>query len=179
MLQRFKAGFGPDRIISHIILALLCVAGTWSGLFIWPDLAPNEGLALGSGYLALLLLVATLLIGPVNLLFKRSNPVNLNLRRDVAIWSGIGGLLHVFFGFQIYEGGQLLQYFFSSGANGTGLQWNLFGLNNLTGLIATIIMLALLLLSNQLSLRILKGKRWKFWQRFTYPLFALVGRCAR
>ena len=173
-VSKTRQTFGQDRIVTHVLLALTCAAGCGLAIGLEPTMTVDEALALGSGYIALILLAVTLLIGPINLLRKRSNPVNINFRRDVAIWSGIAGLLHVVFGFEVYEGGQILQYFFKSEAEGGGLQWNVFGLSNFTGLAATIIMVGLLVISNQISLKWLKGKRWKFWQRFTYPMFALV-----
>ena len=47
--------------------------------------------------MSLCLLCVTLLIGPLNLLRKRLNPVNIELRRDTGIWAGITGCLHVVF----------------------------------------------------------------------------------
>jgi len=51
---------------------------------------------------------------------------------------------------------------------------NLFGASNYIGAIATVILFLLLALSNDLSLRRLKGRRWKFLQRFNYMLSILA-----
>jgi DMSO/TMAO reductase YedYZ heme-binding membrane subunit len=51
---------------------------------------------------------------------------------------------------------------------------NVFGISNDLGLLATLLLLVLLALSNTVSLRILKGKRWKQLQRLTYLLAGLV-----
>ena len=166
--------FGQKRIITHLALAAIFLAGTATSALIWPQDDLIEQITLGSGYVALLMLAVVLLIGPINLIRKRSNPVNINLRRDVAIWAGIGGTVHVVFGFQVYPGYQLIEYFVTKTSGGWNFQWNLFTFSNYTGLLADFIMIGLLLISNQISLRTLKGKRWKFWQRFTYAMFVLV-----
>ena len=163
-----------NRILTQASLFLASTLSCVVALWLEPGVSPNVVLADGLGYFALLLLVATLLIGPLNLARKRRNPVNLNLRRDVGIWCGITSLLHVFFAFQIYEKGNIFGYFVQQDQPGLALQTNLFGLSNVVGLAATLIMLMLLMLSNDLSLKFLKGKRWKFLQRFNYPLFALT-----
>jgi sulfoxide reductase heme-binding subunit YedZ len=167
--------FNKSRVIAHLALAVFSIAGCALAFLYDSSGTFSEALALGSGYVALLWLVLTLLIGPFNLWRKRRNPVNIDLRRDVGIWSGIMGILHVIFGFQIFNDGDILSYFFSKKSDGYTLpQADFFSLSNYTGLVATLILLVLLVTSNQLSLRWLKGKPWKFIQRFNYPLFALV-----
>ena len=42
-----------------------------------------------TAYPALVLLAATLLVGPLNLIRKRPNPTSIDLRRDAGIWAGI------------------------------------------------------------------------------------------
>lgn len=49
-----------------------------------------------------------------------------------------------------------------------------FGLANYTGLFGLLILILLLIISNDYSLRRLKALKWKNLQRFTYPLFILV-----
>ena len=51
---------------------------------------------------------------------------------------------------------------------------DLFGFSNDVGLLAAIIVLVLLLLSNDVALRLLKGKRWKRIQQWAYPLIVLT-----
>lgn len=130
----------------------------------------NESVSLGTGYVSLILLAVTLLIGPINLLRKRKNPVNLNLRRDIGIWSGITALVHVAFSLQLTPGKSIFAYFVGDKVSGFGL----FELGNNVGLVATLIMVALLITSNQISLKLLKGKRWKLLQRFNYLLMLVA-----
>src|SRR4051794_29914778 len=130
----------------------------------------NETIAIGTGYVSLILLAVTLLIGPINLLRKRKNPVNLNFRRDVGIWSGITAIVHVVFSLQLTPGKSIIEYFTGDSVSGFGL----FEIGNVVGLVATLIMVALLITSNQISLKLLKGKRWKLLQRFNYLLILLT-----
>ncbi len=130
----------------------------------------NESIALGTGYVSLILLAVTLLIGPINLLRKRKNPVNLNFRRDIGIWSGITAIVHVVFSLQITPGKSIIEYFTGNSVSGFGL----FEIGNNVGLVATLIIVALLITSNQISLKLLKGKRWKLLQRFNYLLILLA-----
>ena len=51
---------------------------------------------------------------------------------------------------------------------------DLFGFANYTGLIAALIVVLLLALLNDVSLRVLGRKRWKFLQRWNYAVMVLV-----
>ncbi|MEI7556884.1 Rieske 2Fe-2S domain-containing protein [Candidatus Chlorohelix sp.] len=164
------ARFGKTRYLSHAGLALFTVLSCYVAYIVESAAPLNVVITDGLGYEALILLVVTLAIGPLNLLRKRKNPVNLNLRRDFGIWMGLTALAHVIVSFQLYPTGGMLYYFFENGAP----QLNTFGLANYSGLLATIITLVLLLLSNNFSLKYLKGKRWKYVQRYNYPLFGLT-----
>ncbi|MPZ24518.1 MAG: hypothetical protein GEU28_13525 [Dehalococcoidia bacterium] len=132
-------------------------------------------LTVTTGYIGTGLLGLTLLIGPVNLLLRRRNPVSHYLRRDVGTWTAIFSVIHVIFGFQVHGTGELsgiLSYFVRV-RDGIP-QLNSFGLGNWTGLAATVLVVVLLALSTDSALRQLKGKTWKDLQRLNYTLFALV-----
>lgn len=163
-----------SRILSHVGLAVLTAAGCGLTAVLRPDAGLAHVLTIGLGYVALGFGAATLLVGPLWLLRQRRNPVNIDLRRDVGIWTGITGLAHVVFGLQIHLGGRFLLYFFEPRPDGYRLLTNLFGLSNWIGAVATVILAGLLLLSNDISLRWLRGARWKFLQRFNYLLFVTV-----
>ena len=163
-----------DRVWTHAVLGLITIAGCQLAVILDRSALLAEPLAVGLGYVALLYLAASLLVGPLYLTHHRRNPVNLFVRRDIGIWAGITALLHVLFSFQIFEQGQILLYFFSQ--SGTGLRplLDLFGLSNDVGLLAALLVALLLVLSNDLSLRWLRGKRWKQIQRLAYPLLGLT-----
>jgi sulfoxide reductase heme-binding subunit YedZ len=127
-----------------------------------------------TGYVATGLLGLTLLIGPANLLLRRRNPVSTPLPRDLGIWAAIASIVHVILGLQLWKvrSGILsfLDFFVADGMPLT----NSFGLGNWTGLAALVIVVGLLAISTDRSLRDLKAKRWKNLQRLNYALFALV-----
>jgi sulfoxide reductase heme-binding subunit YedZ len=129
-------------------------------------------LTTATGYVATGLLAFTLLIGPVNLLLRRRNPVSGYLRRDVGAWTAIFSAVHVFYGFQVHAVlSDFLTYFFAP--DGRPLT-DSFGLGNWTGLAATVIVVGLLAISSNFALRKLTARPWKRLQRMNYVLFALV-----
>jgi sulfoxide reductase heme-binding subunit YedZ len=135
----------------------------------------ESAFTLGTGYIATVLLALTLLVGPANLLLRRRNPVSTSLPRDIGTWAAIFGIVHVIVGLQLHGNPDdtfgFVNYFFLG--NGTP-RTSSFGWGNWTGLGALIIVVGLLALSNDRSLRELKAKRWKNTQRLNYALFALV-----
>ena len=139
--------------------------------------SPNDKfrLSMATAYTGLLLLGATLLTGPLNVLLKRANPVSTDLRRDIGVWSAIVIAVYVVVGVQIHMGNALL-YFFTQEYAGAPLIWrtDIFGLANDTGLVASLVILMLLALSNDLSLRLLGKGKWKNLQRLSYLGFWLV-----
>ncbi len=165
---------GRQRWLTHGLLALSAVAAYGATRLYSPHAGLNYLLTVGMGYLSLLLTVISLVIGPLDLLRRRANPVNIDLRRDVGIWAGLTGLVHVICAFQVRMGGSIVLFFLRPSPTGYRLDFSLFGLSNDLGALATLILVALLVTSNTLSLRQLKGKRWKTLQRFNYALFPLV-----
>jgi sulfoxide reductase heme-binding subunit YedZ len=174
MLNTFR-DFGFSRLLTHAALFLLTLAAVGAARLYAPRGELAYLVTLGCGYLSVALIAATLMIGTFNLLRQRRNPVNLMLRRDVGIWAGITGLLHVFFGFQLHRQGQIFYYFFEAQEDGSvALITDLFGLSNWVGAAAALLLLLLLVISNDLSLRRLKGGRWKALQRLNYALAGLA-----
>jgi len=158
---------------SHGILAGVTVVGCVLAYAIQPRFPLVLTLTIGLGYLALLFLALGLRLRPWQLYRqgRSRNPVNLDLRRAVGIWTGLTGGVHILLGLQLYAGGQWLRYFLAF--DGTPLL-NLFGLSNDLGAAAGLVLAGLLAISNDWSLRRLRGPRWKAAQRCTYGLFLLV-----
>lgn len=167
---RFKT-----RAKHHVIL--LFATGALLVLFI--KLIPGDDVtylwSMATGYAGIILLATTLLIGPLNIYAGRANPVSTDLRRDVGIWCGLTGLAHIVVGIQVHMGNIWL-YFFKAvqGEDSYRLRNDLFGFSNYTGLLAGLLLVILLLLSNDISLKLLKTKRWKSIQQWNYALFVLV-----
>ncbi len=168
-VKRMIAGLGAQRIVTHLALAALTGFGLWVAAQYYGVL--TYIFTFGFGYVCLILVSVSLLLGPINLLRKRFNPVNIDLRRDVGIWAGITGVLHVVFALIERNRGNLLDFFFRR--DGRPLL-NLSGASNWIGAVATVLIVLLLVISNDLALRTLKGKRWKKLQRLNYVLAVLV-----
>lgn len=163
------------RLTNHYGLALFSLAGCVVVSFIGgPEQPILDTLSLGMGYVALLLVLLTLVIGPINMLKKRKNPVNMMFRRDAGIWAGITAIFHMVFSFLLYFGGNLLLYFFAQNGSGLSFSFDIFYLSNYVGLIAGLVILFLLVLSNNYFLKIFKGPKWKQLQRFNYLLFVVA-----
>jgi len=163
------------RWLTHLVCALLALSSWAVVAWLWPDLRWFHAATIGLGYYALALALATLLIGPWHVWRRqRLPPVNLNLRRDLGIWAGLAGLAHVVLGTQVHLNGDLWQYFFVTPAPTAQLGADLFRLSNYLGLGATLLLAGLLVISNDWSLKKLRGPRWKWLQRTNYALFILT-----
>lgn len=163
------------RLTRHLLLAVISVALM---LVIYSTLSSADGFfkwSMASAYTSLTLLVISLLFGPLNVLRNRPNPVSTNLRRDVGIWAGILGLFHTVVGLQVHLGNFWLYFFFPPGSPSfLALRYDVFGIANFTGLGATLVLMLLLALSNNLSLRRLGPTKWKNLQRWNYAAFVLI-----
>ena len=155
-----------------LLLSFICVAVLYQTRP-YPDVLSRASFA--TAYPALALLSITLLIGPVNLLKHKPNPVSSDLRRDIGIWAGIVGILHAGVGqFVHLRGRPWLYYVYGPGEHHHGMRHDLFGLANYTGALGTLLLGVLLATSNDLSLRRFGTRRWKQLQRWNYAIFALV-----
>ncbi|MBA2451342.1 MAG: hypothetical protein H0V51_25280 [Chloroflexi bacterium] len=68
---------------------------------------PLRRLSLGLGYASLALFLLTLATGPWTVIRGRRMPVSTMFRRDVGIWAGLTGCLHVVFGLQSHFDGRI------------------------------------------------------------------------
>jgi methionine sulfoxide reductase heme-binding subunit len=129
-------------------------------------------LTIATGYVATVLLALTLLIGPLNMLLRRRNPVSSYLRRDLGVWVVILSAVHVALAFRAaYRGVFSFAGFFV--VDGRPLTDD-YGMGNWTGLAALVIAAGLLSISTTHAVRELGTERWKSLQRLNYTLFALV-----
>lgn len=136
-----------------------------------PALPVIPFITLVSGYISFFLLAISLLLGPVNLILKRKNPVSTYIRRDIGIFGGILAVVHSVVGLFVHFTGRPWLYFVEE--NGAVRLGN-FGLANYTGLFSTLIIILLLAISNNYSLRKLKAIKWKNLQRYTYLMFVFA-----
>jgi len=142
-----------------------------------PSLETIERFSFASAYPALVLVSLSLLIGPLKVIAGERVPVTMDFRRDIGIWAGMTGVFHAIVGqFVHLRGRPWLYYVYGNWRNEhfVPLRYDPFGLANHAGLSAALILLLLLCLSNDASLRKLRTRGWKKLQRWNYACFALI-----
>ena len=163
---RFKVHYLPMIVISMIF--------TYIFNELWDTSSAIPFITYASGYIGIFLLSLSLLLGPINLMLNRKNPVSTYLRRDMGIFGGILALVHSVIGLFMHFTGRPWLYFVEEVENGYAVRFGNFGIANYTGLIGTLIIILLLVISNDYSLRKLKSYKWKNLQRFTYLMFVFA-----
>jgi sulfoxide reductase heme-binding subunit YedZ len=167
----------PWRLAYHHLPLAVAAAGSIVLLFVtrpYKDWISRASFA--TAYPALLFLIVTLCVGPLNLLRKQRNPISSDFRRDVGIWAGVIGLTHAVVGQCVHLRGRPWLYYVYDHRlpHLIPLRHDLFGFANFSGLLASLLLLALLATSNDLSLRSLGTPRWKQLQRWNYVCFGLT-----
>ena len=161
------------RCRRHVLLAGAAAAITFVAYAATPPPDVRHRLSMATAYAGLIFLAVSLGIGPWNVLRRRPNPISFDLRRDIGIWSGILAILHTAAGLTVHLRGRMWMYFFKR-LHPFQLQNTQFGFANFTGLAAALLFVMLLAISNDLSLRALRTRRWKSLQRWAYAAFALT-----
>ncbi len=159
------------RFLQHSLIGAASIACSLIFMQLFPKRDLISRLSIGTAYPALFLTAITMLLGPFNLLRRKPNPVSFNLRRDFGIWSGILAIFHTIVGLNVHLRGRMWLYFVNDHHR---LRRDLFGFGNYTGLVAALLFLLLLTLSNDVSLRKLDPKKWKTLQRWAYFAAALT-----
>jgi sulfoxide reductase heme-binding subunit YedZ len=149
------------------------VAGLTAGWLVGLQFADTDlrtQVSTGTAYVSLGCVAASLMLGPINLLRRRPNPVSSDLRRDLGIWGAVVGLVHVGFGLTVHFRGRMHLYFLPPPeANAwLPLRTDAFGGANHLGLVATLVLAVLLALSSDRALVALGTVKWKRWQRLNY-----------
>jgi methionine sulfoxide reductase heme-binding subunit len=121
-----------------------------------------------------IIILFSLIIGTINLLKKRANPVSTYFRRDFSIIGGILVIIHSVCGLFVHFRGNNWQYFLTKNQLGYSIRLDGFGLANYTGLISVLIIILLLVTSNDFLLRKLKPNCWKNIQRLSYFMFVFA-----
>jgi len=167
-----KSGYWRRRIQRHIVLLAAASLATLLAYLATPPPNLRHRLSMATAYAALAFIAASLALGPWNLLNRRPNPVSFDLRRDVGIWAGALAILHTCIGLTVHLRGRMWMYFFRR-LHPLQLQKTKFGFANYTGLIAALLFLLLIFISNDASLRAFGTRRWKSIQRWAYAAFGL------
>lgn len=160
---------GRTRFRRLLALAVIAAVVALAFFLLLPGPDPKWRLSMGTAYAGLLFIAATLIIGPLHVLRGTTNPLSTYLRRDIGIVGGIFALIHTIIGFQVHLRGDIIQYFFYRTPKDIySFRHDIFGLANYFGLADTLIVLVLLTISNNLSIRTLGATRWKAIQRWNY-----------
>ncbi|MHB8503211.1 MAG: hypothetical protein ACYDCG_17200 [Candidatus Acidiferrales bacterium] len=159
------------RLLHHVFIGAVSIALTILFMHLFPKRDLISRLSIGTAYPALFLTAAALLLGPFNVLWRKPNPVSFDLRRDLGIWAGISALAHTAFGLNVHLRGKMWLYFVDTRHH---LRRDAFGFGNYTGVLAALVFLLLLALSNDVSLRTLGVGRWKSLQRWAYAALVLT-----
>jgi hypothetical protein len=134
----------PSRLVKHHLPLLLgSIVCIWALYVTRPYTDVLSRASFATGYPALVLLGATLLIGPLNLLRHRPNPVSIDLRRDLGIWAGILAIVHTAIGQCVHLRGRPWLYYVYGPAehyHGLAVRHDLFGFANYIGAFATLIL---------------------------------------
>jgi sulfoxide reductase heme-binding subunit YedZ len=168
-----KNNYWVRRYRRHFVLVAAAFAIVCIAYLATPPPDVRHRLSMATAYAGLFFLGVSLWLGPWNVLRRRPNPVSYDLRRDVGIWTGILAILHTVIGLTVHLRGRMWMYFFKR-LHPLRLQDTQFGFANFTGLGAALLFLMLLAISNDLSLRGLKTRRWKWLQRWSYGAFLLT-----
>lgn len=165
--------YWKQRLKRHLGLAVLAFVMVAMAYIATPPPDVRHRASMATAYAALAFLAFCLWLGPWNVLQRRRVPVSFDLRRDMGIWAGILAIVHTAVGLTVHLRGRMWMYFFSR-LHPLSVQHTTFGFANYVGLIAALLFVLLLVLSNDLSLRRLGTRRWKSLQRWIYAAFALT-----
>ena len=169
----------PSRMLRHHLPLLIASCVGIAALYFtrdYKDVLSRASFA--TAYPAMVLLVATLLVGPLNWIRKKPNPVSSDLRRDLGIWAGILAVVHSAVGQCVHLRGRPWLYYVygpTEHHHDFALRHDAFGFANYTGAVSAILVITLLATSNDYSLRTLGTCEWKKVQRWNYAVFALAG----
>lgn len=164
------------RVVQQLCVAAFSILLTAAVFFILDSKDKTFRLSMATAYVGLALIGLSLIIGPLNMLRGRPNPINTSLRRDIGIWGGIIGLVHTVVGLQVHMGGRFWIYFLypREESHLVPFRYDLFGLANYSGLGTTLVLVLLLGLSNNAALTKLGSQRWKSLQQWNYVGFTLL-----
>jgi sulfoxide reductase heme-binding subunit YedZ len=162
-------------LLHHLPLLVLSTAGVLLFYVLRPIRDVITRLSFATAYPAVILIAATLLIGPWKLLRGKRLPVSDDWRRDAGIWAGILSLIHTVVGQDVHLRGRPWLYYIYAPreVHVFPLRHDLFGFSNYTGLCSALLVLLLLATSNDYALRVLGTPRWKQLQRWNYLAFGL------
>ena len=134
-----------------------------------------NSLNLGIAYASLALLGLALAIGPLARFSARTFGRLVELRREVGVVGGLLALAHVVLSVRIHVNWRWPLFFFNLDRNRiVEVNYRVDGIANWLGLAPVLLLLPILLSSNDPAERFLGAPGWKWLQSHTYTLFALA-----
>lgn len=135
-----------------------------------------DDISVATAYMCLVSMAAALSLGPLRVLRSRPLVLNIYLRRDIGIWSGLTGLVHLFVATELSMNESYMQAYVNLSTKGLSdtVRMDLFSWGSIIGFLVGILVLLLLVLSNSKIMKLLGARWWKRLQRFAYPAFVLT-----
>lgn len=164
-----------SRLIKHYIpLTIISLISGYVFYLNRGNRSINTFIAFSSGYISFAVLSISLIIGPLNVIIKYKNPLSTYFRRDISIFGGTLAIIHSVTGLFVHLRGMTWMYFLKKTESSYSIRLDHFGLANNTGLISALLILLLLITSNDLLLKKLAPAKWKNIQRLSYLMFILA-----
>lgn len=135
-----------------------------------------NSVSLVTAYASIALLGVTLLFGPLRVLKGGRPIITTSTRRHLGVWSGVFAIAHVGAGLNVHMSGRYLDYFLATGGGGSMRlpRLDAFGAANDIGLIATLLVIVLMVISRDRWVRSIGPVQWKRLQRGAYWLTGLA-----
>ncbi len=136
----------------------------------------DDALSLSTAWLCFAYMAAALSLGPIRARRTGKPVTNLQARRDLGIWAGITGLVHLWVATDqsMTERYMAIYVNIADQVISASARADLFAWGSIIGFLIGLVLLLLLGLSNNWILNKLGVKTWKRMQRLAYPAFALT-----
>lgn len=164
------------RARRHFALLVLVVGSVSLAIFGAGRETAVDRVSFLTAYLFLILLTFVLSIGPLRTLKTGRTAVNINMRRDVGIWTAVVAFAHLLAGLGESMTPVYIATYVDVVADEASvvLRQQLFTWGTIIGLVIAVFIMFPLALSNDGSLRRLGKRWWKRLHRASYVVFALT-----
>ncbi|MGI9307696.1 MAG: ferric reductase-like transmembrane domain-containing protein, partial [Gammaproteobacteria bacterium] len=165
-----------SRIFRHIELFLFSAILFALGWIMGTPERALERLSFVSAWLCFAYMSMALFVGPFFRIRYKKSVANIYLRRDVAIWAALVGLLHLVVGTEQSMNDEYLRMFVEEAARQPSplVREMLFAWGSSIGFIVGVLYLGLLALSSDRAIRVLGIRWWKRLQKSSYLAFGLL-----
>ena len=159
--RRVRPSRTTRRVLNNIALGTSSLGLGLLAFVVVDSRDPIFRASMATAYVSLALFAVTVAFGPLAALRGERYPVSADLRRDCGIWCALAAITHVVLGLQVHLRGRMWEYFVEPGKGTLLPRIDPFGAANYAGLVAALILVALLATSNDVSLRRLGTMRWR------------------